>query len=706
MEKLLDYKISNVLLCLIFTNCSTMKDDEKEMMPPVAKIVPHELITHGVKRMDNYFWLNNREDKEVIAYLKSENKYSNSYFAKHKALNDLILTEIKSRVLKDDESVPYPMNGYMYFSKYKGDNEHAFYYRKAMVDKAKDELLLDVNALAEGKVFCDEGDLEVSPDNKMLAYSVDFLGRRKYSIYFKTLSNGELKNDVIDNTSGSIVWASDNKTVFYAVEDEKTLRSYKIMKHTIGASPNNDVCVYEEKDETFNVDVERSRSGNYIFIHSVSTTTTECLYIKSNEPQSAFRVFEPRKRDHEYIVEEANDVFYIRTNLNAKNFKLSKALPGKTSSANWSDVVPYDETELTEEFEVFKNYLVVESRKKGLVRLKVVTLSNNEVSYIDMTEEDYIVGIGTNEEFNTDVVRYYFGSLKTTMCEFDYDLKNKSQELLKQQKLNVPYNASEYTTKRTYAIAGDGKEIPVSIVYKTALYKPGQNPCLVYGYGSYGVIIDPYFSGSRLSLLDRGFVFAIVHTRGGEDLGRDWYEDGKLLNKKNTFTDFIAASKFLIEKKYADGKKLFAQGGSAGGLLMGAIVNMEPGLYKGIVAEVPFVDVVTTMLDSSIPLTTGEYDEWGNPNEKTYFEYMLTYSPYDNIKKTNYPAMFISTGLHDSQVQYWEPAKWIAKLRVNNTSDKPLLLHTNMDAGHGGASGRFEGLKEVALNYTFMLTNL
>lgn len=706
MEKLLDYKISSVLLCLIFTNCSTMKDDEKEMMPPVAKIVPHELNTHGVKRVDNYFWLNNPEDKEVITYLKSENKYSNSYFAKHKALNDSILTEIKSRVLKDDESVPYPMNGYVYFSKYKGDNEHAFYYRKAMVDNAKDELMLDVNALAKGKSFCDEGDLEVSPDNKMLAYSVDFLGRRKYSIYFKTLATGELRKDVIDNTSGSIVWASDNKTVFYAVEDEKTLRSYKIMKHTIGDSPNNDVCVYEEKDETFNVDVERSRSGNYIFIHSVSTTTTECLYIRSNEPEAAFKVFEPRKRDHEYIVEEANNVFYIRTNLNAKNFKLSKTIPGKTSADNWTDVVPYDETELTEEFEVFKNYLVIESRKKGLVRLKVVTLSNNEVSYIDMTEEDYIVGIGTNEEFNTDVLRYYFGSLKTPMCEFDYDLKNKSQKLLKQQKLNVPYNANEYTTKRTYAIAADGKEIPVSLVYKTAMYKPGQNPCLVYGYGSYGVIIDPYFSGSRLSLLDRGFVFAIVHTRGGEDMGRDWYEDGKLLNKKNTFTDFIAASKFLIEKKYADGKKLFAQGGSAGGLLMGAIVNMEPGLYKGIVAEVPFVDVVTTMLDSSIPLTTGEYDEWGNPNEKKYFEYMLTYSPYDNIKKTNYPAMFISTGLHDSQVQYWEPAKWIAKLRVNNTSDKPLLLHTNMDAGHGGASGRFEGLKEVALNYTFMLTNL
>jgi oligopeptidase B len=706
MEKLSVYKISSFLLCLIFTNCQTMKDDEKEINPPVAKIIPHETTVHGVKLTDNYFWLNDRDDKEVIGYLKSENAYSNNYFKKHKTLNDSILSEIKSRVLKDDESVPYPMNGYMYYSKYKGDNEHAFYYRKSLVEGSKEELLLDVNELAKGKSYCEEGDLEISPDNKILAYSADFLGRRKYSIYFKTLVDDKLKNDVIDNTSGSIVWANDNKTIFYAVEDEKTLRSYRIMKHVIGDSPKNDICVFEEKDETFYVDVERSRSGNYIFIHSVSTTTSECLYIKASEPESSFIVFEPRKRDHEYIVEEANNVFYIRTNLNAKNFKICTAKAGKTGSTYWNDLVPYDETELTEEFEAFKNFIVVESRKKGLVRLKVISISTNEVSYLDMKEEDYTVGIGTNEEYNTDVLRYYFGSLKTPICEFDYDLKSKTQVLLKQQKLNVPYNPNEYITKRIYAKALDGKEVPISIVYKQSLYNPGQNPCLVYGYGSYGVIIDPYFSGSRLSLLDRGFVFAIVHTRGGEDLGRDWYEDGKLLNKKNTFTDFIAASKFLIEQKYAHEKKVFAQGGSAGGLLMGAVVNMEPTLYKGILAEVPFVDVINTMMDSSIPLTTGEYDEWGDPNEKPYFDYMLSYSPYDNVNKTAYPAMFISTGLHDSQVQYWEPAKWVAKLRVYNTSKNPLLLHVNMDAGHGGASGRFEGLKEVALNYTFILTNL
>jgi len=399
-------------------------------------------------------------------------------------------------------------------------------------------------------------------------------------------------------------------------------------------------------------------------------------------------------------------VFYIRTNLDAKNFKLVQALPGKTVSSEWKDVVPYNENELTEEFEVFKNYLVVESRAKGLVRLKVIELANAKVSYIDMPEEDYTVGIGTNEEFNTDVLRYYFGSMKTPMCELDIDLKTQKQTLLKQQKLNVPYNPNEYSTKRVYAKAADGKEIPVSLVYKTALFDPGKNPCLVYGYGSYGVIVDPYFSGSRLSLLDRGFVFAIVHMRGGEDLGRDWYEDGKLLHKKNTFTDFISATKYLIDQKKADPSRVFAQGGSAGGLLMGAIVNLEPNLYRGIVAEVPFVDVVTTMLDSSIPLTTGEYDEWGNPNEKKYFDYMLSYSPYDNVKKASYPAMFVSTGLHDSQVQYWEPAKWVAKLREYNTSHNPILLHTNMDAGHGGASGRFEGLKEVAMNYTFILTNL
>ncbi len=683
-----------------------MKKDELESGAPVAKIIPHKMTMHGVTRVDNYFWLNQREDKNVLKYLKDENKFTDKYFKKHSALNDSLLKEIKSRVVKDDESVPYPMNGYSYYSRYRGADEHPRYFRTKLSKGNKEELLLNVNVLAKGKSFCEEAALEISPNNNYLAYAVDFLGRRKYTIYFKDLITGKLLSDEINNTSGTMVWANDNKTIFYPVEDEKTLRSYKIMKHKLFTNANEDFCVYEEKDETFSVDVERSRGGNYVFIHSVSTTTTECLYAKSTEPDAPFKIFEPRKKNHEYTVEEANNKFYIRTNLDAKNFKICETDIKNTRVNNWKEFIKYNKTELTEEFEVFKNYLVAEIRLNGLVKLKVVELANKKSYLVEMPEEDYTVGIGMNEEYNTDTLRYYFSSLKTPMIEYDFNLKTQKQRFLKQQRMNVKYNPDEYTTKRIFAKSRDGKKIPVSIVYKTSLYKPGTNPCLVYGYGSYGVIIDPFFSGTRLSLIDRGFVFALIHIRGGEDLGRDWYEDGKLLNKKNTFTDFTDATKYLVEKKIIHSKKIFAQGGSAGGLLMGAISNMEPKLYKGIIADVPFVDVVTTMLDSSIPLTTGEFDEWGNPANKKYFDYMLSYSPYDNVKKMKYPAMLITTGLHDSQVQYWEPAKWVAKLRVNNTSKNALLLNTNMDAGHGGASGRFEGLKEIALNYTFILSNL
>ncbi|HYG52722.1 MAG TPA: S9 family peptidase [Flavobacteriales bacterium] len=673
---------------------------------PAAKIIPHTLTGHGQVRIDNYYWLNEREDPEVINYLKAENAYTESFFKARKGLRDELLKEIKSRVVKDDESVPYPKNGFLYYSTFEGDDEHPKYFRKPIGRQDKGILLLDVNALAKGQPFCEEASLEVSPDNTLLAYTVDFLGRRKYDLRIRNIATGNDLEDVIHNTSGSVEWANDNKTLFYVVEDENTLRSYKIMRHELGKPASEDVCVFEEKDETFSVDVQRSRSGDYIIISSISTTTSECLYIKSTEPKAAFKVFEPRKRDHEYSIDEANGVFYIRTNANAKNYRICQTNAGKTGMENWKDVFVYDSNELTEDFELFKNHMVVETRVKGLVKLKVLNTQTGEIYKIEMPEEDYTLGIGINEEYDTQVLRYYFASMKTPACEYDYDLNTKAQTLLKQQKLNVPYNSSAYTTKRVYAKARDGKEIPVSLFYKTNLFKPGANPCLVYGYGSYGVIIDPYFSGSRLSLVDRGFVYAIVHTRGGEDLGREWYEDGKLLNKKNTFTDFIDATRYLVSEKIADGKKLFAQGGSAGGLLVGAVVNMEPALFKGIIAEVPFVDVITTMMDASIPLTTGEYDEWGNPNNKAYYDYMLSYSPYDNVKKTAYPAMYVSTGLHDSQVQYWEPAKWVAKLRVYNTSSNPILLHTNMDAGHGGASGRFEGLKDVADNYAFILSIL
>lgn len=710
MAKPLACKYLEILLVTIFcAGCNNTMEKENTTItaPPVARQIPKKLEKHGVSRTDNYYWLNDRENPEVIQYLEAENKYTQSWFDGHKNLYEKVLQEAKDRVVKDDESVPVKHNGYWYFSRYSGDDEYAVYYRSTTntTKPSEAEVLLDVNVLSKGKSFCEEGVLEVSPDNKLLAYTVDFVGRRRYEIRFRDIATGKDREDVVKNTSGNAVWASDNQTVFYTVEDDITLRSYKVMRHKLGTPVTQDVCVYEEKDETFGVDVDRSKSGNFIFIVSYASTSTEYRYISSSEPNGTFKIFEPRQRDHEYHVEEANHEFYIRTNHNAPNYKICKTVPGKTNKENWQAVFEYNSNEFTEDVEAFRNYLVVAFREKGLVKLKVQELKSKNTWTIDAPEDDYTMGIGDNEEYDTDVLRYYYGSLKTPTCEYDINLSTKQKELLKQQKINVPYNPADYTTARIYAKAGDGTEIPVSLVYKTALFKPGTNPCLVYAYGSYGVISDAYFSGSRLSLLDRGFVYALAHVRGGEEMGRQWYEEGRLLNKKNTFTDFIACSKYMVEQKMADPKKLFAQGGSAGGLLIGAVANMAPDLYKAVIADVPFVDVVTTMLDTSIPLTTGEFDEWGNPEEKAYFDYMLSYSPYDNVQAKNYPAMLVTTGLHDSQVQFWEPAKWVAKLRATKTDDHVLLLRTNMDAGHGGASGRYEGLKEIALAYTFLLAN-
>lgn len=706
-----DWKFNTILIAGCLWSCNGMeKNTATTNAAPVAEKIPHTLTYHNRIFTDDYYWLRNRNDKKVKDYLEAENAFTKQYFDEHKTTYDKVLKELKSRVLKDDESVPYFDNGYYYVSKYEGDNEHALYYRMTSLTTDQKELLLDVNVLARDKPFCEEALLEVSPDNKLLAYTIDFVGRRKYELHFLDITTGKPLKDVIKNTAGTVVWANDNRTVFYTLEDEETLRSHKIMKHVLGSDPEQDVCVYEEKDEMFNVDVNRSKSGNYIFIHTASTNTTECLYIPSNQPQAGFKVFAPRKTGHEYAVDEHHNTFYIRSNLNALNYKICTAQPGATSLDQWTDLVQHEASTWIGDFELTKDFLVVEVRVKGLVKLMILDLKPKNApkpaTYIEVNEEDYIMSFSVNEDPQSNVLRYYYSSLKTPTCEYDYDLTTHQKTLLKQQKLNVPYHPEEYTTKRVFAKATDGTEIPISMVYKKDLFQKGSNPCLVYGYGSYGVVIDPYFSASRLSLLDRGFVFCIAHIRGGEDMGRHWYDDGRLLHKKNTFTDFIACSSFLVEEGYSHPQKLTAQGGSAGGLLMGAVLNMQPHLYRAVVAEVPFVDVINTMMDKEIPLTTGEYEEWGNPNEKQYFDYMLSYSPYDNVKKQAYPALLVTTGLHDSQVQYWEPAKWVAKLRTCNTGTKPLLLHTNMAAGHGGASGRFEGLKEIAMNYTFLLSNL
>ena len=657
---------------------------------------------HGVVRTDNYYWLNERENPEVIKYLEEENKYTAEILKPYDTFRQHLFNEITGRIKEDDESVPYKFNGYYYYSKYSGKNEHPVYCRKKDNLQSPEEVLLDMNEIAKGTSYCEDGMLAISFNNQWLAYTVDKVGRRMYSLYFKELATGKIVDDKIINTSGTVVWSADHKTVFYTLEDEQTLRPYKIMRHVIGTPTENDVCVFEEKDEKFITDVYNSKSLNYIFIGSFSTLSSEVRYIKSNEPSAEFKMFEPRSEKHEYSVEEVNNEFYIKTNWNAQNFKLMRATPGKTNKESWKEIIPHREHILFEGFEVFEDLMVLEERERGLVHLRITDLEGKNERKIVFDEEDYSVSLSVNEDISAQDVRVEYASLKTPRITYDISLKDLSKKLMKQQEVVGGYDPSLYETKRIYAKARDGAEVPISIVYKKSLRKQGGNPLLLYGYGSYGSNVEPYFVSHILSLLDRGFVYAIAHIRGSETLGRQWYEDGKLLKKKNTFNDFIDCAEYLISQKYTTSKMLYAEGGSAGGLLMGAVVNMRPDLFNGIIAEVPFVDVVTTMLDESIPLTVGEYDEWGNPNEKEYFDYMLSYSPYDNVEKKDYPAMLVTTGLHDSQVQYWEPAKWVAKLRDMKTNDNILLLYTNMDAGHGGASGRFEAYKEVALNYIFL----
>jgi oligopeptidase B len=521
-------------------------------------------------------------------------------------------------------------------------------------------------------------------------------------LFFKNLETGEVIDDKLKNTTGDVAWCLDNKTVFYTTEDQTTLRPNKVMRHIIGTPATSDVCIFEEKDITYSVGVYASKSGNYIFMCSYSTLSTETRWLNAAQPTGEFTIFHPREKEHEYTVDETGNEFFIRTNFNAKNFRLMKAVPGKTSKEQWKEIVPHEPGVLFESFEVFNKHLVIEKRDKGLIRLEFMHKTTGKISRVNWEENDYTVGLSVNEDESLPFVRVTYTSLKTPHTVYDIHLETLEKELKKQQEIPGGYNSNDYTTQRVYVKARDGKEIPVSLVYKTGLFKKKTNPVLIYGYGSYGVNIDPMFAFTRISLLDRGFVFAIAHVRGSQTLGREWYEDGKMLHKKNTFTDFIDCTEWLVKEEYCSPQKVFATGGSAGGLLMGAIANMRPDLYTGIIAAVPFVDVITTMMDESVPLTTGEYDEWGNPNNKEYYDYMLSYSPYDQVEKKEYPAMLVTTGLHDSQVQYWEPAKWVAKLRDYKTDNNLLLLHTNMDAGHSGASGRFEYLKEVALEFAFM----
>lgn len=677
----------------------------ENIQPPVAKIIPEKLEKFDDVRIDNYFWLNDRENPEVIDYLNQENEYYHKMTAHTKDFQAALFEEMKARIKEDDESVPYLYNGYYYITRFETGKNYPVYSRKKESLSAKEEIMFDCNGMAEGKPYFKLGGLAISEDNKLAIFSVDTVGRRIYTIQVKNLETGEILEDVIERVTGSAVWANDNKTIFYSSQDEVTLRSDKIFKHKLGTKQVDDVLVYFEKDDTFNVEIAKSKSRKYLAIESASTLTTEYQILNADNPDGKFDIFQKRIRGVEYNINHYKDHFYILTNKDkAENFKLMKTPETATSKENWTEVIAHREDVLLEDIEIFANYLVLDERSNGLNKIRIMPWNGEEEYYLPFESETYTAYTSTNVDFETEILRYSYQSMTTPSSVIDFNMRTKEKEVKKEQQvLGGKFDKNNYTEERVWATAKDGTKIPISMVYRKELKKDGTNPLLQYAYGSYGHSMDASFSSTRLSLLDRGFIFAIAHIRGGEDLGRQWYEDGKLLKKKNTFTDFIDCSHFLIEQKYTSPQHLYAEGGSAGGLLMGVVVNTAPELYHGVIAQVPFVDVVTTMLDDTIPLTTGEYDEWGNPNKKKYYQYMKSYSPYDNIQPQAYPNMYVSTGLHDSQVQYWEPAKWVAKLRVLKTDTNFLFLDTNMDAGHGGASGRFEALKELAKEFSFLL---
>jgi oligopeptidase B len=669
----------------------------------MVKKTPKRLEKHGHVRVDDYYWLRERDNPKVIAYLNEENEYGERAMAHAKGLEDKLFEEIKARFKQTDISVPYRRDDYFYYTRYEEGKEYPIYARKRGSLDGAEETLLDGNVLAEGHEFFSIGGWAVSYGQDLLAYAVDTQGRRIYTTQFKNLATGELLPDVIADVTENLTWANDNKTLLYAKQDPTTLRAYQIYRHILGTDINHDELVFEENDETFSAYVFKTKSKKYLMIVSSHTLSQEYRYLDAGDPFAEFKVFLPREREHEYHIDHYQDRFLIRTNDQAKNFRLMSTPVNQTGKERWEEIIPHRKDVFLGDFEIFRDHLVLEERARGLTRIRVIPWSGDDGYYLEFAEPAYRANLGTNLEIDTNLVRFEYTSMKTPLSIYDYDMVTRQQKLLKQEEVLGGFSADHYVTERLYAAAAGGTEIPLSIVYRKGVKKDGQNPLLLYGYGAYGLSIDAAFASPRLSLIDRGFVYAIAHVRGGQELGRQWYEDGKLFKKKNTFTDFIACAEYLVREGFTSPEKLFAMGRSAGGLLMGAITNMRPDLFKGVVAEVPFVDVITTMLDPSIPLTTSEYDEWGDPNQKEYYDYMLSYSPYDNVEAKDYPHLLATGGLHDSQVQYWEPAKWVAKLRAMKRDNNRLLLKTNMDAGHGGASGRFKRYHETAFSYAFLL---
>jgi oligopeptidase B len=679
----------------------------ESVVAPVAEKKPVKLVAHGDTRTDDYFWMNDffkkgPDSNKVLEHLSAENKYYETMMAGTNLLQEKLYEEMKARIKEKDESVPVFLRGYYYYTRLIEGKDYYLYCRKKGSLDAKEEVLLDVNAMAEGHKYYAASGFSISMDNKLLAYGEDLVSRRQYTIYIKNLETGETYKDAIPQTEGDPVWANDNKTIFYTTKNPVTLLSEKIRRHSLGTDPAADVVVYEEKDPTNYISLGKTRSDQYILITSGATLSSEVRLLDANKPNGIFTLFQPRMKEVLYYVDHANDRFYIQTNKEARNFRVMTAEENNTSVGAWKELVPHDKDVLIQHFELFKNFLVISERKNGLSQLHIIQTKDHTAHYLAFDEPAYSAGIGANPDYNAETLRFNYNSLTTPATVYDYNMVTRKKKLMKQQEVVGSFKREDYVTERLYATATDGTRVPISLVYRKGFVKDGNSPLVLYGYGSYGNSIDASFSSVRLSLLDRGFAFAIAHIRGGQEMGRYWYEDGKMMKKKNTFTDFIDCAGFLVKEKFTSPAHLYAIGGSAGGLLMGAVVNMRPDLWKGVIAAVPFVDVVTTISDSTIPLSTNEYDEWGNPANKESYFYMKSYSPYDNVVKQNYPNMLVTTGLHDSQVQYFEPEKWVAKLRDYKTGNNILLLHTDMEAGHGGASGRFKALKDRAREYAFI----
>lgn len=702
-KKRMTLKLTSAIMALLISATPALAQNQKDslVMPPKANKVPHVMTDHGDTRTDNYYWLrdDSRKDPKVLDYLNAENAYTESVMKEGQALEETLFNEMVSRMAQNDESVPYIYNGYTYRTIYQEGKDFPIYQRKPVNSESEWEVLVDGNERAKGHEFYQLGDLTISPDNKRIAIAEDKEGRRNYNVAYKDLSDNTWKENVLTNISANLVWANDSKTLFYVDKDPQTLLPYQIYRHQYGADRKQDVKIFEENDDRFYTWMGKSKSEDYILVSIESSTTSESRLIDANAPEKPMVIFSERQEGREYDIDHFNGEFYIRSNHESELFGLYK-----TASIDkpWETVIaPQKEVDL-EGFDLFNRWLVVEERKQGLVSLRQIDWKTGQSTHVTFDDPVYMAWLGFNPQADSEELRFGYTSMTTPSSTYQWNMQTHQKQLLKQQEVKG-FERDLYESERIWVKAQDGVDVPVSLVYRKDLFKKGENPILIYGYGSYGSSIDPSFSSPRLSLLDRGFVYAIVHVRGGGELGKRWYNQGKMEHKVNTFTDFIDATKYLIENGYGEPKHVYAMGGSAGGLLMGAVVNMAPELYRGVVSQVPFVDVVTTMLDASIPLTTGEYEEWGNPADKEVYFRLKSYSPYDNVVAKAYPHLLVTTGLHDSQVQYWEPAKWVAKLRELKTDNNLLLLDTNMSAGHGGKSGRFNRLRDTAKEYAFIL---